>query len=640
MHTNILIIEDNLADIALIEAYLKAAAFRHKLYASESLAEGLGILEDTKIDLVLLDLRLPDMEGFQTLRVFREKAPAMPVIVLTGFRNEVMGIQSVRAGAQDYLVKGDFDAKSLVRAIRYALQRFEMQAKLQEQATELSQSQRRNKLAHQIARFGKWEMDIVNNTMVWDDEIFSFFGFPPQCFTPTLSDYLRYVHVADRHKVEHFFEQALKHGRPHSIKHRIVIDNTIVKRLEAKAQINYDQPSNRILLMGTVQDISEDPARLSSSLGNAKASPAPAAPSSKASFTDFELDLQPSLGTLSSLLALLEKTELTRQQRSLADGLKSTLNELSLALNNWHYLQACRKGALTTSPAPTNLSGLIQEVSEAIQSRCKETGLQFELEISPALPPTMRIDREKVAQVLYNLLEVSVRNSPAGSAIKPSLQAEPLPPNGRQLTFRTRFSNPALPAEEARALLEQSLTYFDADEQHPCCLLTVIAARLAQAMGGTIDISEDATGAIQVTYCQPLTAADTPPAAVPERPQSPVHILLVEDHDLQRLTLERTLKAWSSMVSVDVAENGKEALKKNRRHAYHLILMDLQMPGWDGLEAAARIRSETAVPIIALSNRESAEERGRSAAIGIYHYLVKPVPPQELFATIMQALYG
>ena len=124
MKINILVIEDHEADTELIKYYLNEAGFKHNFFSSETLSEGIDIIRENKIDLVLLDLSLPDSNGFNTLRSFLSQVNDVPVIIMTNTNNEVVGIQSVKAGAQDFLIKGDFNNRSLIRTIRYSLQSF------------------------------------------------------------------------------------------------------------------------------------------------------------------------------------------------------------------------------------------------------------------------------------------------------------------------------------------------------------------------------------------------------------------------------------------------------------------------------------------------------------------------------------
>jgi PAS domain S-box-containing protein len=120
----ILLVEDNPGDARLIQETLAAGgspAFAVEIV--DRLATGLGRLQAGGIDIVLLDLALPDSRGRDTFTRLYAQAPAVPIIVLTGQRDEALAIATVRDGAQDYLVKGLVDGGLLARAIRYAIER-------------------------------------------------------------------------------------------------------------------------------------------------------------------------------------------------------------------------------------------------------------------------------------------------------------------------------------------------------------------------------------------------------------------------------------------------------------------------------------------------------------------------------------
>ena len=153
----ILLIEDNPADAYLVKVYLNDASVRHELYHVETLFEGLSMLRERgDIQIVLLDLTLPDSQGFKTLTTLLERQPDVPAIVMTGLNNEIVGNQAVRAGAQDFLVKGQFDGKLLGRSIRYAMQRFKDHQKREEVLSTLSGSEKRYSEAQSLGHFGHW----------------------------------------------------------------------------------------------------------------------------------------------------------------------------------------------------------------------------------------------------------------------------------------------------------------------------------------------------------------------------------------------------------------------------------------------------------------------------------------------------
>ncbi|MEO1385639.1 MAG: response regulator, partial [Bacteroidota bacterium] len=253
----ILLIEDNQGDAHLVKTYLKDASLKYELHHVETLYEGIEVVKEKPIELVLLDLSLPDSTGFKTLSSFLEKVKNVPVIVLTGVNNEIIGNQSVKAGAQDFIVKGQYDGKLIGRAIRYSIQRFKTQLKLEETARNLELSEKRYVEAQQMAHFGNYEMDIVSFKMKWTDEIYRIFGFTPGSIAPSLSDYISYTHMEDREAVSTFFESVIKQGEQQTIEHRIVVSGRTIKHLLLQAKVYFEDITQKLLLVGGIQDITE-----------------------------------------------------------------------------------------------------------------------------------------------------------------------------------------------------------------------------------------------------------------------------------------------------------------------------------------------------------------------------------------------
>jgi PAS domain S-box-containing protein len=119
-----LLVEDNPADARLIREILKdSPAGTFQLCHVHRLDSALEQLRQETFEVALLDLALPDSRGMATLTVMQQASGSLPIVVLTGFDDERFALEAVRAGAQDYLVKGRFDSELLVRTIRYAVQR-------------------------------------------------------------------------------------------------------------------------------------------------------------------------------------------------------------------------------------------------------------------------------------------------------------------------------------------------------------------------------------------------------------------------------------------------------------------------------------------------------------------------------------
>ncbi|MBI4289131.1 MAG: response regulator [Chloroflexi bacterium] len=123
-NVKVLLIEDNPGDARLIREMLaehRGATF--DVEWRDDLAKGMKRLADGPVDLVLLDLTLPDSHGFNTFSSVQTTIPRLPIVVLTGLDDETIAVRAVRGGAQDYLVKGKVTGEQLARAIRYAIAR-------------------------------------------------------------------------------------------------------------------------------------------------------------------------------------------------------------------------------------------------------------------------------------------------------------------------------------------------------------------------------------------------------------------------------------------------------------------------------------------------------------------------------------
>ena len=130
----LLLVEDNPGDVRLLRELLnEEPSFAPELVHAASLAEAETALTARGVDIILLDLGLPDAQGVDAVRRARALAPHTPVVVLTGLDDNVLAGQALQDGAQDYLIKGQFDTRGLLRSIRYAVERKAMEEALFEQ---------------------------------------------------------------------------------------------------------------------------------------------------------------------------------------------------------------------------------------------------------------------------------------------------------------------------------------------------------------------------------------------------------------------------------------------------------------------------------------------------------------------------
>ncbi|MFU8796535.1 MAG: ATP-binding protein [Dehalococcoidia bacterium] len=140
---SILLIEDNPGDRRLIQEMLaEAPNVTFDVHCAERLKAGLECLGQNGVEVVLLDLGLPDSQGLETLRAVHARASEMPIVVLTGLNDEMIGVRAINEGAQDYLIKGQVDTNLLKRTIRYAIERKQAEERERRLQMQLSLSNR------------------------------------------------------------------------------------------------------------------------------------------------------------------------------------------------------------------------------------------------------------------------------------------------------------------------------------------------------------------------------------------------------------------------------------------------------------------------------------------------------------------
>ncbi len=638
----ILLIEDNEGDAHLIELYLKESSIKHEFFHADTFFEGSDMLNNQEIALVLLDLSLPDSNGFKTLTTFLGKFPATPVIVLTGLNNEIIGNQAVKAGAQDFLVKGQFDGKLLGRSIRYSIQRFKTQVKLEATARNLAISEKRYVEAQEMAHFGNWEMDIVSNGMKWTDEIYRIFGFTPNSISPTLSDYFNYTHHEDRSMVEEFFEKAAKDGQLHNLEHRIVVDGRSIRFIAIQAKVYYDNISDKILLVGALQDITER--KLNEQLIIEKNITYKASKIKEEALSDIDFHIRTPMSSIVNLLYLMEKTTTTNQQNEYIDGLKTSVDDLSIMVNNLLNFSVLVSDDIIVEQEEIQIKDFLQSIQKVVQIKTDKSNIELGFNIAKNFPDKIKSDPNKITQILYNLIDFGIKQAKSDGQLKIEAGVKELEDDNIQICLKVQTSGEELSAKQIEALQEAEKVlevYTDDKEDEKKSLIGMaIVNKLVKVLSGTIQISSSSTDGTCFDVVIPAKQTQQIFITTGDQPTTSLKILLVEDHFLNQIATKKVLTTWSDLVTVDIAENGLIGVEKYREHGYDLILMDIQMPVMNGIDSAKKIRKFSNVPIIALTANASKQEADRCISVGINDYLGKPFKPTDLYAKIMSMLVG
>ncbi len=141
---SILLIGDNLDDIQIIEDLLdKSDNFKFTLVHKDSFSEGFSELKNRSIDIILIDLNLQQTNGIDIILKTRTVVKRIPIVVLSGLKDEIIARSIINIGVQDYLVKGTFDSDSLIRSINYAIERNKMIIAMESMTETLQSNEKR-----------------------------------------------------------------------------------------------------------------------------------------------------------------------------------------------------------------------------------------------------------------------------------------------------------------------------------------------------------------------------------------------------------------------------------------------------------------------------------------------------------------
>ena len=328
---------------------------------------------------------------------------------------------------------------------------------------------------------------------------------------------------------------------------------------------------------------------------------------------------------------LLLDTTLDTEQREYTQAIQQSAETLRGLIDDILDSSKIDAGRIELEAVPFALGEELSGLVRLMAYKAAERGVTVTLELSPVLPPFVRGDWARIRQVLLNLLGNAIKFTERGT-----VQCTVEPSQGR-VRFEVKDTGLGMTPEQLSRLFHP-FTQGDASTTRRfggTGLGLSISQRLVQLMGDTIEVQSTAGLGSTFWFCLALPAAEKPAQrghdeAAPKAP--PQRILVVEDDQVSRRLAQRLLEREGH--SVAVARNGLEALTRLGEERFDVVLMDLQMPEMDGLEATRRVRAQAGLnartPIVALTANASTEDRQACEAAGFSDYLTKPIAPHLL----------
>ncbi|MBD5653844.1 MAG: response regulator, partial [Candidatus Eremiobacteraeota bacterium] len=334
------------------------------------------------------------------------------------------------------------------------------------------------------------------------------------------------------------------------------------------------------------------------------------------------------------LTSLLLESHLPPEQHRYLSLLGDAGHSLLTIINDVLDLSKVEAGKIALEAITLSPVGVVQAALSLVEPNALERGIALDMTVERDVPAFVKGDPTRLRQILLNLLTNALKFTEHGRV---GVTVRRSPEVGNLLRFEISDTGIGIATDSQHLLFEMfsQVDRSDTRKHGGSGLGLAISRRLAEAMGGSIGVESTAGAGSTFWFTAILPRAvnaQSEPRAMATAARVPKRILLVDDNPLNQIVAKTMLvKEHHDVV---VAVNGAEAVAAAQERAFDLVLMDMQMPVLDGIEATRRIRAMGGrvgnVPIVALSANAMPEQIARCREAGMNGHLAKPIDVEQL----------
>jgi PAS domain S-box-containing protein len=515
---------------------------------------------------------------------------------------------------------------------------------LHKQAEEaLKQSSTRLTLATRAGGVGVWDWDLVNNILLWDDQMFAQYGVDKDTFSGTFDAWKSGLLPDEQETATSEIQKAINGEKEFNTEFRVVWPDGSIHNIKALAVVQRDDSGKPLRMVGTNWDITEQK-NTESVLLNARQE-AEIANRAKSSFlANMSHEIRTPLNAIIGFSHLMNRDKaLSDAQQEYNTSIIRAGEHLLSLINDILELSKVEAGRVMLHPGNVDLQALLQEIQLLFKERARSKHLKFHIETAGNLPRYVIADESKVRQILINLIGNAIKFTEEGG-VSVNTRVENRTEGISHLIVEIKDSGPGIPEHEQKNLFKHFVqTSSGVNQGSGTGLGLALSRELAILMGGDITLASTVGKGSVFTFHLEIKAGVIN-AHDPNRAKRVVCIdkgdkpyrILVADDKKENLNVVINLLKLVGFETID-ALNGKDAIEKSEQWNPDLILMDLRMPVMDGFEATRRIKlSEkgSAIPIIALTANMFEGDREKIESMNIQGYISKPFSENELLGTI------
>ena len=407
---------------------------------------------------------------------------------------------------------------------------------------------------------------------------------------------------------------------------------------------NYDDQGNLVGSIGIHLDITEQK-KLEIELEKEKIKAEEASKAKEAFLANMSHEIRTPLNAIIGFLRELSKQDLTILQKKYIENSSIASKHLLAIINNILDISKIEAGEMSLEEEDFILKKTISNVITVLQPKANEKGLKIEMNFSTHIAPVLKGDSLRIEQILFNLVGNSLKFTQKGSIL---IQCELLKNYKSSQDIKISIVDTGIGMDGN--YVETLFKKFSQEDKEitrkfgGTGLGMSITKELVHLMNGKIEVEskKNVGTTVHVILNFRIGNAENIEVKNSKERQSNldgIAILLVEDNDMNRMVAQNSLQYFNCKVTE--AENGVEALEILKKQNFDIILMDIQMPEMDGIEATKIIRNEfkLSTPIIALTANAFKTEIEKCKEAGMNDYITKPFDETVLIETIAKQVY-
>ncbi|KHK03638.1 ATP-binding protein [Desulfovibrio sp. TomC] len=649
----VLVVEDNEDMAAYVTGILKR---RYRVVQARNGQEGLEMALALAPDLIVSDVMMPVVGGEAMVRDMRQRPQldGVPVVMLTAKADDALRQNLLREGVQDYLVKPFDDGELLARIGRLV-------ADKRRNDQTLLASNRRFEATFEQAAVGIAHVGPDGRWLRVNRKLCAIVGYTAgELLGKRFQDI---THPDDLAADLAWVGQLLSGGvSSYNIEKRYIQKDGQVVWVSLTVALVRDSAGEPEYFIAVIEDITprravesalaQSKQDLEASVGEARllARRAEAASQAKSEFlANMSHEIRTPLNGLLGMMQLLDTTELDAEQREYTAMARRAGSRLTRLLSDILDLSRIEADRMVLTAIPFSLADLLAAIRETFAPLVLEKGLVLACRTLDDVPGAVVGDEVRVRQILFNLVGNAMKFTSRGRVDVDIARLSQVAPGQVRLLFTVADTGAGIPDDKlalvGEAFIQANSSYTRA--QQGAGLGLTISKRLVELMHGSLAIDSEEGRGTTVYLMLPL-GLPREPQAIPAgpvplvgekpRPVQPPQILLAEDDAVNALAARKLLER--SGFCVTTVQNGAEAVAAVAGRTFACVLLDVQMPVMDGLEATRRIRDLPGggVPILAMTAHAMVGDRERCLAAGMDDYVVKPVDARELLAAITRAM--